>query len=274
MEQTITSKALRGTVTVPPSKSRAHRALIAARLAGGNSHIKNIAFSQDVSATIGAMEAFGAVADKKADAVIVSGSFPKAADGTLIDCCESGSTLRFLIPLAWVSGNKVTYTGRGRLMSRPLDPYFDLCDKEGISYSRTESTVTFCGKLKGGTYSLPGNISSQFITGLLFALPLLESDSVLELTTSLESLGYIQMTLDVLKEFGITITHENYQKYYISGNQTYTPKDITVEGDYSQAAFYLCANAMGSQVDVLGLNPDSSQGDREILSIIKKIVCR
>ncbi len=155
-------------------------------------------------------------------------------------------------------------------MSRPLDPYFALCDKEGIKYSRTESTVTFCGKLKGGTYSLPGNISSQFITGLLFALPLLDSDSILELTTKVESVGYIQMTLDILRSFGIAITHENYQKYYIPGKQSYVAKDITVEGDYSQAAFYLCANAMGSQVDVCGLNPESSQGDREIVSIIER----
>lgn len=270
MNQNIIPKTLRGTVTVPPSKSQAHRAIIAACLAKGTSYIQNIAFSQDISATLGAMEAFGAIANKAENAVSVSGCFPKAQDETLIDCCESGSTLRFLIPLAWIGGNKITYTGRGRLMSRPLDPYFELCDREGIHYERTESTVTFWGKLKGGTYRLPGNISSQFITGLLFALPLVDSDSVLELTTTIESVGYIQMTLDILSAFGIKITHENYQKYYISGNQGYVAKDVTVEGDYSQAAFYLCANAMGSQVDVKGLNPSSSQGDREILSIIKR----
>ncbi len=270
MNQNIVPKKLRGTVTVPPSKSQAHRALIAACLAKGTSNIKNIAFSQDISATIGAMEAFGATVDRAENAVSVSGCIPQAMDKTVIDCCESGSTLRFLIPLAWIGGNTVTFTGRGRLMSRPLDPYFTLCDKEGIKYSRTESTVTFCGKLKGGTYQLPGNISSQFITGLLFALPLLDADSVLELTTKAESVGYIQMTLDILRSFGIAITHKNYQKYYIPGKQSYVPKDITVEGDYSQAAFYLCANAMGSQVDVCGLNPESSQGDQEIVSIIKR----
>ncbi len=270
MNQNIIPKKLRGTVTVPPSKSQAHRALIAACLAKGNSLITNIAFSQDISATLGAMEAFGATTSRTENAVSVFGCIPQAKNETIIDCCESGSTLRFLIPLAWIGGNKITYTGRGRLMSRPLDPYFELCDKEGISYSRTESTVTFCGKLKGGTYQLPGNISSQFITGLLFALPLLDADSVLELTTTVESVGYIQMTLDILSAFGIKITHENYQKYYIPGNQSYVAKDITVEGDYSQAAFYLCANAMGSQVDVQGLNPTSSQGDREIVSIISR----
>lgn len=270
MEQTIQPKKLRGTVTVPPSKSQAHRAVIAACLADGSSSIKNIAFSQDIRATISAMEAFGAKIAASDDTLSISGAFPKSEDGALIDCSESGSTLRFLIPLAWVSGKKTTFTGRGRLMSRPLDPYFSLCDAEGIDYKKADSSVTFCGTLKGGTYKLPGNVSSQFISGLLFALPLLDSDSVLELTTEVESAGYIQMTLDILKSFGIRIKHTRYKSYYIPGKQSYHPQNLTIEGDYSQAAFYLCANAMGSDVTVLGLNPDSSQGDREILSIIER----
>ncbi|MBR7163617.1 MAG: 3-phosphoshikimate 1-carboxyvinyltransferase [Clostridia bacterium] len=270
MEQKIIPKKLRGTVTVPPSKSQAHRAVIAACLAHGTSEIKNIAFSQDISATIGAMEAFGANVTTQGSSLTVSGNQPQPTENAVIDCAESGSTLRFLIPMAWISGRKTTFTGRGRLMARPLDPYFALCDSEGIRYECTESTVTFCGKLKGGSYRLPGNISSQFITGLLFALPLLASDSVLELTTEVESVGYIQMTLDILQSFGVSVTHDNYQTYYIPGGQSYKPCEVTIEGDYSQAAFYLCANAMGSDVEVLGLNPDSSQGDREIVSIIAR----
>ncbi len=270
MEQTIKPKKLRGTVTVPPSKSQAHRAVIAACLAGGISTLSNIVFSQDIRATVSAMAAFGASITEDGSQLTVSGALPVPAEGSVIDCCESGSTLRFLIPLAWISGKPVTFTGRGRLMSRPLEPYFALCDQENIAYKQTESTVIFCGKLQGGTYRLPGNISSQFITGLLFALPLLENDSVIKLTTAAESVGYIQMTLDVLADFGITITHDNYQTYYIPGNQCYTPHSLSVEGDYSQAAFYLCANAMGSQVSVCGLNPGSSQGDKEILSIIER----
>ena len=270
MEQRIIPKKLRGTVTVPPSKSQAHRAVIAACLAGGITEVTNIAFSQDILATTQAMVAFGATVKVNGSTLTVSGAFPEPEENAVIDCSESGSTLRFLIPLAWISGKKTTFTGRGRLMQRPLDPYFALCDSEGIHYERTEQTVSFCGKLKGGTYRLPGNISSQFITGLLFALPLLKADSVIELTTEVESVGYIQMTLDVLKAFGISVTHDNYQTYHIPGNQSYKPHDITVECDYSQAAFYLCANAMGSQVEVLGLNPESSQGDREIVSIIKR----
>jgi len=178
--------------------------------------------------------------------------------------------LRFLIPLAWVSGTPVRFTGRGRLLSRPLEPYFDICLNEGIEYKQTENEISFCGKLKGGTYSLPGNISSQFITGLLYALPLLAQDSTIELTTPLESAGYIDMTLDVLTKFGIRIKNQDYKRFIIPGGQHYTPCDMTVEGDYSQAAFYLCANAMGSQVEVEGLAPDSCQGDKEILQIISR----
>ena len=270
MEQRIIPKKLRGTVTVPPSKSQAHRAIIAACLAHGTSEIKNIAFSQDISATISVMEAFGASVKTNANTLSVCGSLPDGAENAVIDCCESGSTLRFLIPLSFLSGRKTTFTGRGRLMQRPLEPYFALCEQDGIGYELSDSSVTFCGKLKGGTYRLPGNISSQFITGLLYALPLVSRDSVLELTTEVESVGYIRMTLDILNAFGINITHDNYQTYYIPGNQSYKPCNITIEGDYSQAAFYLCANAMGSQVNVLGLTPNSHQGDKEILSIIKE----
>lgn len=271
MDKIITPKKLSGTVTVPPSKSQAHRAVIAACLSVGESVISNIVFSQDIAATVQAMVTFGAAATHRDGVLRVTGAMPQAPEGAVIDCSESGSTLRFLIPLAWVSGKKVTFTGRGRLMSRPLDPYFDLCDAEGIAYEKTDNAVTFCGKLKGGTYRLPGNISSQFITGLLFALPLLSADSRIELTTDVESVGYIQMTLDVLAGCGIAITHsDDFKTYEIRGNQHYLPKDLTVEGDYSQAAFYLCANAMGSRVDVQGLNPDSAQGDKEILSIINR----
>ncbi len=271
MEQIIIPKKLRGTVTVPPSKSQAHRAVIAACLAGGTSSIANIAFSEDISATTLAMEAFGATISRTESCLTVKGTIPCPCKGTIIDCNESGSTLRFLIPLAWIAGKEVTFTGKGRLMSRPLDPYFALCEEEDIAFSRTDSTVTFSGKLRGGTYRLPGNISSQFITGLLFALPLLETDSTLELTTPVESVGYIQMTLDILRSFGIAVDcSDDYRKYTICGNQHYKPCHLIVEGDYSQAAFYLCANAMGSQVDVQGLLPDSSQGDREILSILQR----
>ncbi len=270
MEQIIIPKHLRGTVTVPPSKSQAHRAVIAAALAEGQSTISNLAWSDDIRATTGAMNALGAHISTTENSLTVVGTSPKTEDDTVIDCCESGSTLRFLIPLAWCTGKRVTFTGKGRLMQRPLTPYFDICKQDAIRYTQMTDSITFSGKLQGGTYHLPGNISSQFITGLLFALPLLEMDSIIKLTTKAESIGYIDMTLDILKRFGITIKNENYERFIIPGNQHYTPCSITVEGDYSQAAFYLCANAMDSQINVKGLNPDSCQGDKEILSIIKQ----
>ncbi|MBE7022237.1 MAG: 3-phosphoshikimate 1-carboxyvinyltransferase [Ruminococcaceae bacterium] len=270
MKQVLTPCKLAGSVTVPPSKSQAHRAVIAACLSAGRSEIKNLAFSQDITATVRAMETFGAVIGTEGCTLSVCGANPLPTENALIDCGESGSTLRFLIPLAWVSGIPVRFTGRGRLLSRPLTPYFDICHKEGIHYRQTESEIYFCGKLKGGIYSLPGNISSQFITGLLFALPLLENDSTIELTTPLESAGYIDMTLDVLKQYGIRVQNEDYKRFHIPGGQRYLPHDMTVEGDYSQAAFYLCANAMGSHVNVLGLNKNSYQGDKEIISIIER----
>ncbi len=270
MEQIIIPKHLRGTVTVPPSKSQAHRAVIAAALAEGQSTISNLAWSDDIRATTSAMNALGAHISTNEDSLTVVGTSPKAEDDTVIDCCESGSTLRFLIPLAWCTGKTVTFTGRGRLMSRPLAPYFDICEQDSIHYAKTADSITFSGTLKGGTYRLPGNISSQFITGLLFALPLLDADSTIELTTKAESIGYIDMTLDILQRFGIMVKNENYERFIIPGNQHYTPCSITVEGDYSQAAFYLCANAMGSDITVEGLSADSCQGDKEILSIIKQ----
>lgn len=270
MIQVIEPRTLSGSVTVPPSKSQAHRAVIAACLAEGDSVIQNLAFSEDITATVRAMEAFGASTAVTGSTLTASGSAPEAAENALIDCGESGSTLRFLIPLSWISGKPLRFTGRGRLLSRPLAPYFALCEKEGIEAKQSESELYFRGKLKGGVYQLPGNISSQFITGLLYALPLLERDSTVELTTALESAGYIDMTLDVLKQYGIRVENDSYRRFCIPGGQHYRPHSMTVEGDYSQAAFYLCANAMGSRVSVQGLREDSCQGDKEILSIIER----
>ncbi len=270
MEQTILPKTLCGTLCVPPSKSAAHRAVICAALSGGTSTIQNIAFSDDLTATISAMETFGAHITKSENSVRVCGIKSAPQSELFVDCNESGSTLRFLIPLAWIFGIKVHFSGRGRLLSRPLSAYFDLCNAAGISYELTEDAVSFNGKLSGGHYELPGNVSSQFISGLLFALPLAEKDSRIVLTTKAESVGYIDMTLETLARFGIKIENHNYQSFYIPGGQSYTPCDLMVEGDYSQAAFYLVANALGSHVELLGLNETSAQGDREIISIIKR----
>ncbi len=269
MEQIITPGRLAGTVCVPPSKSQAHRAVMAAALAGGGSQIENLVLSQDIRATMQAMACFATLSF--ADGVLKAEETKVPQEEELtFDCNESGSTIRFLIPLALTLGKKVHFTGRGRLLERPLDPYFDICDKVGITYERTPDRVSFCGKLCAGDYALPGNISSQFITGLLYALPLLAGDSTITLTTEAESVGYIDMTLDILSRFQIQIERRDNRHYYIPGGQIYKPHSMRVEGDYSQAAFFLCANAMGSGVEVQGLSEDSCQGDRAILSVIRQ----
>lgn len=270
MDKIIIPHKLCGAVTVPPSKSQAHRAVIAAGCAAGVSAISNLAFSEDIRATITAMRTLGASIRETTAAATVRGAHPTCADGTLIDCSESGSTLRFLIPLAWLCGKTVHFTGRGRLMQRPLEPYFSVCDAAGIRYTQKADSVTFSGRLHSGAYSLPGNVSSQFITGLLFALPQTEGDSTLTLTTPAESVGYIDLTLAVLKQFGITVKNHDYQSFSIPGRQRFLPQSITVEGDYSQAAFYLAANALGSHVTVNGLNEASCQGDKAICDIIRR----
>ncbi|MBR5237058.1 MAG: 3-phosphoshikimate 1-carboxyvinyltransferase [Clostridia bacterium] len=269
MKQIITPGHLAGTVCVPPSKSQAHRAVIAAALAGGGSQIENLVLSQDISATMQAMSCFAALSF--ADGVMTAQKgAPVLEEELTFDCNESGSTIRFLIPLALTLGKKVHFTGRGRLLERPLDPYFDICDTFGITYERTADKISFCGKLSAGDFALPGNISSQFITGLLFALPLLSGDSTITLTTEAESVGYIDMTLEILSLFGIEVERKDVCHYFIPGGQSYKPYSMRVEGDYSQAAFYLCANAMGSRVDVQGLSDASCQGDKAILSVIRQ----
>lgn len=275
MNHTITVKPgfLSGTVDAPPSKSAAHRAILCAALSQGTSEIKNIAYSQDILATISAVRALGATVEESGDTLTITGAaFDKTLSGTDIFCNESGSTLRFIIPLALSLGGSFSVSGAGRLMQRPLDDYFRICDEKGIRYEKGESKVSFRGKLTGGAFALSGNVSSQYITGLLLALPLLPEDSKIHITTPVESVGYLDLTLDMMKRFGIEVeVSADYREYTIRGNQRYMPQNITVEGDYSQAAFYLVANEIGSNIFVTGLDLSSVQGDKAILSIIRKM---
>ena len=247
MNLTITPTRLSGTVTPPPSKSQAHRLLLCAALAGGESRIENLADSQDIQATRRCM------AELKTE----RNSLPR------FDCGESGSTLRFLIPIALALRGGGVFTGHGRLMERPQKPYFDIFDEKGVRYEQRDGVLTVQGKLPPGVYRLPGNVSSQFVTGLLYALPLLEGDSELVLTTPLESRGYVDMTLEALARFGIRGT-ERENGFLIPGRQKYCPAQASVEADWSQAAFWLAAAALGNPVQPVGLEEDSSQGDRVI----------
>ena len=249
MNVTITPGLLRGAITPPPSKSQAHRLLIAAALADGESRIEHLADSQDIQATRRCMAALKAPGE----------------DLPVLDCGESGSTLRFLIPVALALRGGGRFTGRGRLMERPQKPYFDLFDEKGIAYRQEDGVLTVQGRLTPGTFALPGDVSSQFVTGLLYALPLLEGDSRITLTTPLESRGYVDMTLEALERFGIRAACPDGRTRRVPGGQTYRPCRAAVESDYSQAAFYYAANGLGGQVEILGLNPRSAQGDRCIV---------
>lgn len=249
MNVTITPGLLRGAITPPPSKSQAHRLLIAAALADGESRIEHLADSQDIQATRRCMAALKAPGE----------------DLPGLDCGESGSTLRFLIPVALALRGGGRFTGRGRLMARPQKPYFDLFDEKGIAYRQEDGVLTVQGRLTPGTFALPGDVSSQFVTGLLYALPLLEGDSRITLTTPLESRGYVDMTLEALERFGIRAECPDGRTLRVPGGQTYRPCRAAVESDYSQAAFYYAANGLGGQVEILGLNPRSAQGDRCIV---------
>ncbi len=265
MNLKITPTKLHGTITPPPSKSQAHRLIIAAALAEGKSVISNVAFSQDIEATLNCMKVLGAQVCADGSTLTVTGIGSHRlfdAPAPQLDCGESGSTLRFLIPVALALAGRSSFTGRGRLMERPQKPYFDLFDEKGIIYEQKNGVLTANGTLASGKYKLPGDVSSQFVTGLLYTLPLLEGDSVIEITTKLESLDYVAMTLDALKQFGIQVKNENWHTFRISGGQTYQPQNLAVEADWSQAGFWYTAQGIGNDVAITGMNPKSIQGDR------------
>jgi 3-phosphoshikimate 1-carboxyvinyltransferase len=263
----ISPCALRGTVKVPPSKSAAHRALICAGLAHGVSRISPFADSDDIRATAGAISALGADIASDASGFTVRGGCPLR--GEVLDCGESGSTLRFLIPVAAVLGGSFVFTGRGRLPSRPIGPYLELLPSHGAACSPSGPGLPLgmTGRLRGGRFSLPGNISSQFVTGLLLALPLAQEDSVIDLTTPLESSSYVDMTLDIMSAFGAA-AQRGGSSFSVRGRQNYRARDFVIEGDWSQAAFWLCAGALGGGVSCSGLDGASRQGDRAVLPLL------
>lgn len=272
----INKSTLRGEVKIPPSKSMGHRAIICAALSDGTSNIENIDYSDDMIATIEAMKSLGAKITKKENYLEVIGTFSSKAErdeNRVIDCNESGSTLRFLVPISLLFRGKSRFVGRGNLGKRPLTTYFNIFDDQGIRYSYKEYELDLGveGQLEAGTFEVEGNISSQFITGLLFALPLLKDDSKIIITTDFESKGYIDLTLSCMKDFGIEIINNNYKEFIIKGNQKYISRDYRVEGDYSQAAFYLSANALGNNVLVRDLDLNSLQGDKEVIDILERM---
>lgn len=276
----ITPKLLTGSLEIPPSKSVSHRAIISAGLAKGESVISNVLMSEDMIATCDAMTALGAsIAYQETQngcfTLTISGCDPLAMKTDTIQCNESGSTLRFIIPIVLLQPKRVVITGKGRLVSRPMKPYYEIFAEKAIQYEHLQKDqdlpLAVEGALTPGSYQIDGGVSSQFITGLLFALPLLSGDSVIELTSKLESKPYIDITLDVLKQFGIEIVNDNDQRFVIKGNQAYTPSNYRVEGDFSQGAFWLVAGTIGEMMDCQDLNVASQQGDKVIVDILKEM---
>ena len=255
MDITITPRKLRGEITVIPSKSQAHRLLICAAFADRPTHLTCPETNRDMDATMDCLNAFGAKIVRTADGYTISPvqTLPETA---LLNCCESGSTLRFLLPVAGALGVDTTFSMAGRLPQRPLSPLWEEIERMGCTLTRpTEDTIHCTGKLRAGHYSIDGSVSSQYITGLILALSLLDSPSTLEITGTIESKPYIQMTKDAVSLFEGDAEHPGAKKFH-------SPGKFTVEGDWSNGAFFHAANALGSKLNIQGLNPDSSQGDR------------
>ena len=280
MKIKIKPSILNGTIEIPPSKSYSHRAVIAAALAEGGkkSKIDNLKFSVDITTTTDIMENWGAKIKRFESALEIIGNDGKVVPkDKYVQCNESGSTIRFLIPIGITDENELIFDGKGKLVDRPLDSYYRIFDKQGIFYKNENGKLplTVNGKLKAGNYEIDGNISSQFITGLLYALPLLNGDSKLTINKNLESKGYIDLTLEILKLAGIEIVNNDYKSFDIKGNQIYKPFDYTVEGDYSQVAFWIVAGIISAnkdnEVKCLHVNKNSLQGDREIIEIVERM---
>ena len=260
MKAVFLKSMAKGTAVAPPSKSDAHRALICAALANGESVVRGVSRSEDLLATLDCVAALGAKVTWEGDDVRLRGGALPLSDR--FPCRESGSTLRFFLPLALLRDTPCTFTGSPRLLERPQNVYEELCREQNLRFTRSEKQITVCGKLHSGEFSLRGDLSSQFFTGLLFALPQLEGDSRIRILPPFESASYVDLTERVLRSFGITIRRPDPLTLEVPGGQTYRAADVRVEGDYSNAAFLDAFSLIGGEVRVMGLNPDSRQGDR------------
>ena len=267
MNIVITPSPLAGAVQAPASKSAAHRLLICAALADRPTRIRINAMNRDIEATVGCLRVMGADIFEEGDALAVS-PIARIPNKAMLDCGESGSTLRFLLPVAAAQGAEVTFTGHGRLPQRPNAPLVAALREHGARIDADGLPMVVSGPVAGGVWTLPGDVSSQYVTGLLFALPLLDGDSDIALTTPLASAAYVDMTLQALRQFGIA-AETRPQGWHIPGGQRYrSPGEAMVEGDWSAAAFWLAANALGSDIRVNGLEEASAQGDRAVAELL------
>lgn len=264
MDLIITPTKLCGTVHAIPSKSQAHRLLICAAFAEHETRLRCPDTNRDIEATADCLRALGAeiTRDEGGYTVLPVQSRPATA---VLPCHDSGSTLRFLLPVAGALGVDATFQLEGRLPQRPLSPLWEEMERMGCTLTRpTECTIRCQGKLNSGVYTISGGVSSQFITGLLLAFPLISGESQLEITGKLESAPYVTMTLKAIEQFGVMV-----QNFSVASNQRFTsPVTVTVEGDWSNAAFFLAAKALGNNITVTGLRQDSPQGDRAVAALL------
>ena len=270
MNRVLYPGARSGCVRIPASKSQAHRLLICAALGKENCAIRCDGISADIAATIACLNALGASISADGDRVLVEPIRRVPAGCCELPCGESGSTLRFLLPVVGALCAEAVFRMEGRLPARPLSPLDrELCD-HGMRICREGARLSCAGRLSSGSYSLPGNVSSQYISGLLMALPYLDGDSELAVAGVVESAAYITMTEDALLLSGIAFQKENWHYHIQGGQKTQLPKALTVESDWSNAAFFLAAGALSSKgMKVTGLDPASSQGDRAIIEILR-----
>lgn len=264
MDITIQPKKLSGSIDAIPSKSQAHRLLICAAFADRPTRLNCRETNQDIEATADCLRALGANIRREdfGYCVTPAGSLPESA---ILNCHESGSTLRFLLPVAGALGVKTTFQMAGRLPQRPLSPMWEEMERMGCRLCRPSKDTILCeGQLKSGTYTIPGSVSSQFITGFLLATSLLDGDSQIHITGKLESALYVSMTRHAMSLFGVKT-----EAFFVKGRQKYrTPGSISVEGDWSNAAFFLAARALGNDVTVHGIQEDSLQGDRAVAELL------
>lgn len=255
-----------GRIQAIPSKSVAHRALICAALADGRSRVEVDRSSVDIDATANALKALGAGIERTADAFVVDAIDVMPAEPVL-DCVESGSTLRFLLPVGAAVHPAVGFTGTGRLPERPLEPLRSQMEEHGCRFTEEKLPFTVHGPMTGGTFSLPGDVSSQFVSGLLMAAPKLVGHTSVQLLSRLESRDYVSITTEVMRDFGVQV-EETHAGYAVAPGQAFRARDYRVEGDWSNAAFWLAAGALGQPITVTGLRCDSAQGDRGILQVL------
>lgn len=271
MKVTINKGTAFGRVVAPPSKSMAHRYLICGALSE-ESVISGISYSADIKATLSCLEGLGANVEICGDTVKIGGLYlENTIKSDKLFCNESGSTLRFLIPLCLLTNKKITLMGSERLFERSLSVYEDLCKAQNIDFSKQQKSVKVCGKLSAGKYSVRGDVSSQFISGLMFALPNLTNDSLIDITGALESGSYLGLTVKALADFGIRISRIDEHTIYIKGGQRFKNRKLTVEGDYSNAAFFAALNTLGGNVAISNLKKNSCQGDMVYKELLENL---